>query len=87
MKQFDRAELDEQIFYTSSNTCINCEDGTCVHCETDKLCAALALALAVVDAAMTQGGWYCYICRRHIGDNSHEPDCPVKACVEKGLTK
>ncbi len=78
MKQFDRAELDKWCADPSYPEDLrNCAD-------------ALALALAVVDAAVTSdetngAKWfYCYVCRIH---NEHAKDCPVLACVEKGLTK
>ncbi len=45
---------------------------------------ALALALAVVDACIQDEGTWCVLCE----DWGHStPDCPVLACVEKGLTR
>ncbi len=86
MKQFDRAELEHDI-----DAELMCPWAG----RTERIANALALALAVVDKCVVTravGGseWTeCLVCwDMDQGETvEHEPDCPVKACVEKGLTR
>ncbi len=80
MKQFDRAELERTISVFEH---LGGGDS-----DAERLAKALALALAVVDKCVVktdQGNRWCKICSDYT--YSHKPDCPVKACVEAGLTK
>ncbi len=84
MKQFDRAEIDHILRRLRPN-------------DNGGAFSALALALAVVDKAVKpyinhQGiekGGDCCVCGGNEGggEHGHAPDCPVLACVEKGLAK
>ncbi len=80
MKKFDRAELDEQITVAQS-------DMWCGGTRATEFAAALALALAVVDAAAELAGEPRQTTPARIKMLMLVIEDTVKACVEKGLTK